>query len=110
MSVHEPTPPRWRAAGQALYQGDRLVALVTHEETAKEMVEVLNGKAPDDRAWIIRALQKEANRIYNKQEMDYPSNVLDIVAWNLSADQTDFLSVKKHPSGRGILKPDPEKK
>ena len=40
-------------------------------------------------------LGAEANRIYNKQEPDYPSNTLDIVSLNLLAGETEELSRRR---------------
>jgi hypothetical protein len=76
--------------------------MVDTRELAAEIVAALNGAAPDDREGIAAALSREANRIYQEQAMDYPSNVLDVVAWNIRMGESEFLSVRKHPSNRGI--------
>jgi uncharacterized Zn finger protein (UPF0148 family) len=46
-----------------------------------------------ERKLIREALSKEANRIFNKQEKDYPSNVLDAVSLNLLSGY-DSLSLR----------------
>jgi hypothetical protein len=81
--------------------------MVDSPEIAAEIVAALNGVAPNDRAGICTSLRAEANRIYQQQERDYPSNVLDVLAWNLGAGETEFLTVRKHPSGRGLESPAP---
>jgi len=99
--------PRWKAGdplGRGLYRVGRYVGILDSEELAAEVVAALNGVAPNDREAICAALSREANRIYNKQAKDYPSNVLDVVAWNLRSGQDDFLSERKHPSGQGLEK------
>ena len=48
-----------------------------------------------ERRELARALGAEANRIYNKQEPDYPSNTLDIVSLNLLAGETEELSRRR---------------
>ena len=49
----------------------------------------------EERRKIIKALRKEANRIYNDQKMNYPSNVLDSVSLSLTYGEYDNLSVRK---------------
>jgi len=48
-----------------------------------------------ERREIAGMLGREANRIYNKQDPDYPSNVLDIVSMNLTMGETEELSKKR---------------
>lgn len=101
--------PRWRVGrtlGRTLYREGRCVGMVDSPELAAEIVAALNNVAPNDRVGICASMVREANRIFNKQAQDYPSNVLDIVAWNLRAGEDEYLTEKKHPSGRGLEKPD----
>lgn len=49
-------------------------------ESIKVLTEKIRG---EERNRIIDLLMREANRIFNKQEKNYPSNVLDVVAANL---------------------------
>lgn len=103
--------PRWhvgRKLGRTLYREGRFVGVVDTPELAAEIVATMNGAAPNDRLGIAAALSREANRIFHEQEKDYPSNVLDTVAWNLRAGEDELLTVKNHPSGRGIGIPDPK--
>jgi hypothetical protein len=58
--------------------------------------------APNDREAIADAISREANRIWQTQEPDYPSNVLDTVGWNIRAGLSDLLTERKHPSGKGL--------
>jgi hypothetical protein len=100
--------PRWRAGaklGRTLYRNDRCVGMVDSPELAAEIVAALNGVAPNDRQGICDALAREANRVFNRQEKDYPSNVLDAIAWNLKMGEDEFLSERKHPGGKGIELP-----
>jgi hypothetical protein len=76
--------------------------MVDTPELAAEIIAALNGAAPNDREWIANALGREANRIYQQQGQDFPSNVLDAVSWNLRMGETEFLSERKHPGGLGI--------
>jgi len=97
--------PRWTIGeprNRGLYRNNWYAGVVETEDVAEEIVAALNKEAPNDRQGICEALSKEANRIYNKQEKDYPSNVLDVVCWNIRAGQTEYLSVRKHPSGQGL--------
>ena len=48
-----------------------------------------------ERHEVARALGKEANRIYNKQEKDFPGNTLDIVSLNLISGETEELSRRR---------------
>jgi uncharacterized Zn finger protein (UPF0148 family) len=48
-----------------------------------------------ERVVICKALSHEANRIYNKQEKDFPSNTLDTLSLNLMRDGYDELSVRR---------------
>ena len=48
-----------------------------------------------ERQAISRLLGKEANRIYNKQAQDFPSNVLDAVSLNLMMGETEELSRRR---------------
>lgn len=48
-----------------------------------------------ERQAISRLLGKEANRIYNKQAHDFPSNVLDAVSLNLMMGETEELSRRR---------------
>jgi hypothetical protein len=103
--------PRWRVGKElerALYRNDQCVGMVDSPELAAEIVAALNGVAPNDRDGIVASLSREANRIFNKQNKDYPSNVLDAVAWNIRAGENDFLTERKHPSGRGMEVPNRE--
>lgn len=52
------------------------------------------GRAHERHA-LARVLGAEANRIYNKQGQDYPSNVLDIVSLNLLSGETEELSRRR---------------
>jgi hypothetical protein len=97
--------PRWRVGtklGRTLYVNDHCVGMVDSPEIAAEIVAALNGVAVNDRRGIVESLRHEANRIWQKQEKDYPSNVLDVVAWNLSMGTNELLTVKKHPNGLGL--------
>lgn len=71
-----------------------LAAMASSEELAKDIVTTMNGQAPNTRAHIVRLLSREANRIYNNQEKEYPSNVLDTLANNLADGKTENLTVK----------------
>lgn len=89
--------PRWRVGtklGRTLYRDDQCVGMVDTRELAAEIVAAMNGCAPNDREGICRALSREANRIFQTQAKDYPSNVLDIVALNLRAGRDDQLTRK----------------
>jgi hypothetical protein len=104
--------PRWRVGrklGRTLYRDGRCVGMVDSPELAAEIVSSLNGNAPNDRAGICAALSAEANRIFHTQAQDYPSNTLDIVAWNLKMGANDMLTVKAHPNGLGLQTPDPHR-
>jgi hypothetical protein len=79
--------------------------MVDSPEVAAEIVAALNGAAVNDREFIAAALGREANRIFQHGAKDFPSNVLDAVAWNLRAGETEFLSERKHPGGFGIEPP-----
>jgi len=48
-----------------------------------------------ERSEIARLLSREANRIFNTQERDYPSNVLDVVSMNLTMGETEELTRKR---------------
>lgn len=48
-----------------------------------------------ERRELSMALGKEANRIFSKQERDYPSNTLDIVSLNLLSGETEELSRRR---------------
>jgi hypothetical protein len=48
-----------------------------------------------ERKVIARTLGQEANRIYNKQAQDYPSNTLDTVSLNLLSGETEELSRRR---------------
>lgn len=101
--------PRWRVGtklGRTLYVDNHCVGMVDSPGIAAEIVAALNGVAVNDRRGIVAALRDEANRIWPNQEKDYPSNVLDIVAWNLAAETNEFLTVRKHPNGLGLELPD----
>jgi hypothetical protein len=87
--------PRWRVGqklGRTLYKNNHCVGMVDSPELAAEIVACMNGAAPNDREGIVRALQREANRIFQKQAQDFPSNVLDRVSLNLSAGRNDNLT------------------
>jgi hypothetical protein len=95
--VLEAVSERWRVGqklGRTLYRNEVCVGMVDTPELAKEIVAAMNGVAPDDREGIARALTREANRIFRKQEKDYPSNVLDKVAFNLRAGRSENLTEK----------------
>lgn len=77
---------RWRVGeklGRTLYRNGQCVGMVDTRELAEEIVRCMNGEAPNDREGIAAAISREANRIWQDQEKDYPSNTLDRVAWNL---------------------------
>jgi hypothetical protein len=67
--------------------------MVDTREMASEIVDALNGAAPNDREGIARALSHEANSIFNKQTQDYPSNIMDRIAANIRAGKTEGLSL-----------------
>jgi hypothetical protein len=48
-----------------------------------------------ERQHIAHLLGREANRIFQKQAQDYPSNVLDIVSMNLTMGEAEELSRKR---------------
>ena len=48
-----------------------------------------------ERKIIREALSREANRIFGQQAKDYPSNVLDTVAWNLTFSTYETLTERK---------------
>jgi len=50
-------------------------------------------------------LKAEANRVFHTAGLQYPSNILDVVAWNLAMGEDEFLIERKHPSGKGLEKP-----
>lgn len=79
--------------GHMIFQDGQCVGMLCNAELAAEVVKVLNGAAPNDRAFICKALGHEANRIFQRQEKDYPSNVLDIVAANLREGKDTELTV-----------------
>lgn len=81
-----------RKVGRTLYVGDRLVGLVDDEGIADAIVSAMNGCAPNHRAGIAAAISREANRIYNKQGQDFPSNVLDVLAVNIRAGRCEDLT------------------
>jgi hypothetical protein len=91
---------RWRTGEGSnenscmLFRDNHCVGMVSSPDLAKEICERLNDVAPNDREFIVRALRMEANRIFNKQERDFPSNTLDAVAANLTEGKSDNLSVK----------------
>ena len=91
---------RWRTGEGSnenscfLFRDNRCVGMVQLPELAKQICDSLNGMAPNDREFIVRALRSEANRIFNKQEKDYPSNTLDIVAANLTDGKSENLTIK----------------
>ena len=91
---------RWRTGSgreesrRMLFRDDACVGMVETPELAQEICDRLNGFAPNDREFIVKALGREANRIFNKQERDFPSNTLDIVVANLRAGKDDELTVK----------------
>lgn len=89
------TEPRWRVGhklGRTLYRNDHCVGMVDTPELAAEIVAALNGAAPNDREAIGKALEKEANRIFNHQQPDYPSNVLDVIAANIRSGKSENLT------------------
>lgn len=95
---------RWRVGnklGRTLYRNDQIVGMVDSKELATEIVDALNGAAPNDREALAKGLSREANRIFNKQERDYPSNVLDVVAYWIRSGATENFTV--HP-GDGFPK------
>lgn len=53
----------------------------------------MNGAAPNDREAICAALSRVANRIYQKQDKDYSSDVLDVFAWNIRNEETEHLNI-----------------
>jgi|ERR1017187_869754 hypothetical protein len=102
---------RWKTGepiNRGLYRCGQYCGSIDSAELASEIVTVLNGEAPNDREGICSALSREANRIFQQQEKEYPSNVLDIVSWNLMSGETEALTIRKHPGGKGIVKPDRE--
>jgi len=66
----------------------------------------MNGVAPNDRYGICAALSREANRIFNTQAKDYPSNVLDVVGWNLRSGENDLLYREETSQRMGMELPD----
>lgn len=48
-----------------------------------------------ERREIAKLLGREANRIFQKQDKDYPSNVLDVVSLNLTMGETEELTRKR---------------
>jgi hypothetical protein len=76
-----------------VFRDDQCVGMFDHPELASEIVAALNGVAPNDREWICNALGQEANRIWGKQEKEYPSNILDIVGNNLREGKSEELTV-----------------
>lgn len=76
------TEKRWRTGEgrdenrSMIFRDDSCVGMVHSPELATEVAERLNRLAPNDREFIVKALSREANRIFNRQEKDYPSNVL----------------------------------
>lgn len=92
--------PRWAVSelDEKIVLLDKRVAfMASYAETAKDIVETMNGNAPNTRAHIVRCLRREANRIYNSQEREYPSNVLDIVADRLADGEDVNLTVSDRP-------------
>ena len=90
--------PRWRVGtklGRTLYRNEQCVGIVDSRELAAEIVAAMNEAAPNDREGIARALMAEANRIFQTQAKDYPSNTLDTVALNLRCGETERLSEKR---------------
>jgi hypothetical protein len=89
---------RWRVGSgceeneRMIFRNNLCVGMVSFSDLAKEIVAVLNGAAPNDREWIAQALTHEANRIFNHQQPDYPSNVLDVVAANIRAGKSENLT------------------
>ena len=79
--------------GRMIFRDGECVGMLCSAELAAEVVKVLNGAAPNDREFIAKALGHEANRIWNTQEKDYPSNILDIVSNNLRAGKNTELTV-----------------
>lgn len=79
--------------GLMLFRDGHFVGMLHHAELAAEIIKVLNGAAPNDREFIAKALSHEANRIFNRQERDYPSNILDIVSNNLREGKSTELTV-----------------
>lgn len=91
------TDPRWRVGrtlGRTLYRLERCIGMVDTQELASEIVAAMNLAAPDDREAISMQLSREANRIFNRQARDYPSNVLDVVAHNIRRGATENLTVR----------------
>ncbi len=94
--------PRFRIGTESqktIFDGNYLVAVASDSEHAKEIVDIMNGAVKNDRRTIVEALRRESNRIFNKQERDYPSNTIDILANNIAMGVDDFLSEKAHPNG-----------
>lgn len=89
---------RWRTGSGSeenecmLFRNNRCVGMVHSYELAKEIVDVMNGAAKNDREHIAKAIEIEANRIYNKQKPDYPSNTLDRVGNNIRMGRDDLLT------------------
>lgn len=86
---------RWRVGtklGRTLYRTEVLIGMIDTTEITTEIVKVMNGEAPNDRESIASALGQEANRIYKRQIMDFPSNVLDRVAANILFGRIENLT------------------
>lgn len=86
---------RWAIGndGHTLLRDGHIVGLVLDRDIAKELVDIGNELAVNDRETIVESLRREANRIFNYQSMDFPSNILDIVAANLAQGKVNDLTV-----------------
>ena len=57
----------------------------TSEAGVAALLTVIAGIREDERRRVGREIGKEANRIYNNQEKDYPSNTMDAVSLCLTS-------------------------
>ncbi len=63
------------------------------KEAADAFDEMREKVRKDERYRLSRLLSTEANRIFNTQEREYPSNVLDVVVMNLNEGNEENITV-----------------
>lgn len=87
---------------------------VTHvvfamEEAVDSIAKLTTKIHGEERNRIVSLIANEANRIFNKQELNYPSNVLDVVAANLRMqNDTNLIDPPAGMSHRLVSTPPPE--
>jgi hypothetical protein len=84
---------RWEVGpeGRTLIKYGTIVGFAD-PEIAQEIVNAMNGTAPNDRQGIADMLSWEANRLYSDRSKEYPSNILDTLAFNIRMGETEQLS------------------